>query len=612
MSCSCDHYEVEGGILKLEKLIKLTIDGKAVEVPSTATVMEAADKLGINIPRLCFLKGINETSACRLCVVEVEGTKALKSSCTLPVVEGMNIKTNTERIRNAVKFNLKLLAASHKFECWVCPREHNCEFLKLLRIYGVANVMGEDPTFSQKTTITNINDAIAIDSSKCILCGRCISACQKLAGVGILDFNYRGFETYVGPALNHPMGDTGCILCGKCIQSCPTGAIREKDDVDTVIDVLDNSDYYTIAQIAPAVRASIGEEFGFPMGTNVEGKIYSALNALGFDDITDTNFAADLTILEEGTEFINRVKKFLAGEKTVLPMFTSCSPGWINYLETYYPEYIPNLSSCKSPQQMQGAIIKNVYADKIGVPKEKIKVISIMPCIAKKTEALRPEMEVDGVRDVDYVLTAREFARLVKRKQIDFANLPEFVPTSPMAQYTGAGVIFGATGGVMEAALRTVKEVLEEKEMGKVDITSVRGMKDIKEATIKIQLAGAAEPLEVLVAVVHGAVHIPEMMDKIKKGKKQYAFIEFMGCTGGCINGGGQPIVSAEVQDKVDVRAQRAKALYALDKRSQVRKSHENEAVQNLYKESLGEPGSHKAHKLLHTTYKKRDTFTKV
>lgn len=596
----------------MEKLVKLTIDGKSVEVPSNSTVMEAADKLGINIPRLCFLKGINETSACRLCVVEVEGIKALKSSCTLQVAEGMNIKTNTERIRNAVKFNLKLLAASHKFECWVCPREHNCEFLKLLRIYGIANVMGEDDTFSKKTIITNVNDAIAIDSSKCILCGRCVSACEKLAGTGILDFNYRGFETFVGPALNHPMGDTGCILCGKCIQACPVGAIREKDDIDRVIEVIDDSRYYTIAQIAPAVRASVGEEFGYPMGTNVEGKIYHALHKLGFDDITDTNFAADLTILEEGTEFIGRVTKFLKGEKTVLPMFTSCSPGWINYLETYYPEYIPNLSSCKSPQQMQGAVIKHYYANKINVPKEKIRVVSIMPCIAKKTEALRPEMEADGVRDVDYVLTAREFARLVKRKQIDFNALSNFVPESPLAQYTGAGVIFGATGGVMEAALRTVKEVLEEKDMGKVDITSVRGMKDIKEAKISIQLKGAKEPLEVLVAVVHGAVHIPEMMEKIAKGNKQYAFVEFMGCTGGCINGGGQPVVSAEVQDKVDVRAERAKALYNLDKRAQVRKSHENEAVQALYKEFLGEPGSHTSHKLLHTHYTKKEKFTKV
>ena len=596
----------------MEKLVKLTIDGRSVEVPSNSTVMEAADKLGISIPRICFLKGINETSACRLCVVEVEGIKALKSSCTLQVAEGMKVKTNTERIRNAVKFNLKLLAASHKFECWVCPREHNCELLRLLRIYGIPNEMGEDDTFSKKHIISNINEAIEIDSSKCLLCGRCIATCDKLAGTGILDFNYRGFEAFVGPALNHPMGDTGCILCGKCIQACPVGAIKEKDDVDRVMEVLKDPEVYTIAQIAPAVRAGVGEEFGYPMGTNVEGKIYHALHKLGFDDITDTNFAADLTILEEGTEFIGRVKDYLAGKKTVLPMFTSCSPGWINYLETYYPEFIPNLSTCKSPQQMQGAIIKNYYAKKIGVPKEKIRVVSIMPCIAKKKEALRPEMEVDGIRDVDYVLTSREFARLVKRNLIDFNALSDFVPQSPLAKYTGAAVIFGATGGVMEAALRTVKEVLEEKDMGKVDITAVRGMKDIKEAKVKIELKGAKEPLEVLVAVVHGAANVPEMMERIKKGKKQYAFIEFMACTGGCINGGGQPVVSAEVQDKVDVRAVRAKALYNMDKRAHIRKSHENEAVSTLYKEFLGEPGSNVSHKLLHTHYKKQDKFTKI
>ncbi len=587
--------------------INVTIDGILVKVPSNYTILDAAKVAGIDIPRLCFLKDINETSACRLCVVEVEGIRTLKNSCTVAVADNMVVKTNTPRVRVAVKKNLELLAGNHKFECWKCSREHNCEFLRLLRKYGIPNNIADDPeTFSRKDIITNITDTIVIDSSKCILCGRCISTCQKLAGTNILDFNFRGSKTYVGPALNHPMDDSGCIYCGKCIQACPVGALREKDDIDKAMEVVENNDFYTVACMAPAVRASLGEEFGNKLGTNTEGKLYAALDKLGFDDITDVNFAADVTIMEEGTEFIERLTKFQQGDKSVFPMFTSCSPGWIRYIELYYPEYLSNLSTCKSPQQMQGALIKHYYSGKIGIPKEKIKVVSIMPCIAKKHEAKRPEMESDGIRDIDVVLTTRELARWIKRADINFNGLKSYIPQSPMAKYTGAGVIFGATGGVMEAALRTVRDILEKENYKNVDITPVRGVnKGIKEATLTI--AG----LEVTVAVVHGGANFPEMFKRIKEGKKQYAFIEFMGCTGGCINGGGQPIVPAHIAEGIDIRAIRAKVLYNSDKSAVLRKSHDNPAVQEVYKEFLGQPCGHLSHKLLHTHYEPKQKYSK-
>ena len=585
--------------------VNVTINGKVVEVESTATVLEAAALAGVNIPRLCFLKGINENSACRLCVVEINdrGRVMMKNSCTVQVSDGMIVNTNTPRVKMAVTKNLQLLAASHRFECWKCPREHNCEFLALLRRYNIPNVMGEDDTFSRKPQIVNITDALEIDSSKCVLCGRCIAACQKLAGTGILDYNNRGFKTYVGPALNHNMDTTGCIFCGKCIQACPVGAIKEKDDIDQAIDMINDPEIYTVAQIAPSVRAALGEEFGYKMGTNVEGKIYAALQKLGFDDVTDTNFAADVTIMEEGTELLGRLEKHLKGEDVVLPMFTSCSPGWIRYIETYYPDFLPNLSTTKSPQQIQGALIKHYYANKLGVDPKKVRVISFMPCIAKKYEAKRPEMETNGLRDVDLVLTTRELARFIKREGIDFNSLEDAKLTSPLAQYTGAGVIFGATGGVMEAALRTARDLLEKKDYKDVDITPVRGTENIKEATLTIN------GLELTVAVVHGAVNFPEMFNRIKANPGKYAFVEFMGCTGGCVNGGGQPVVSASVQEQVDVRAERAKALYKLDADGKLRKSHDNPAVKALYEEFLKEPNGHLAHELLHTTYSPKGKY---
>jgi len=586
--------------------VKVTINNIPLEVSSESTIMEAATLAGVDVPRLCFLKGLNETSACRICTVEVEGIRGLKNSCTVKVFENMKVKTNSDKVKQAIRNNLVLLAANHKFECWRCPREQNCEFLHLLRRYNVPNVVGEDLSCEKKKIITNLTESLIIDSSKCVMCGRCISACEKVAGTSVLNYNKRGFVSYVGPAMNHEIDDSGCIYCGKCIQYCPTGALREKDSVDEVLTLLDKEDYYVVAQVAPSVRAALGEEFGYPIGTNVEGKMYRALEKLGFEDLTDTNFAADVTIMEEGTEFIGRLKKRLANEPAVLPMFTSCSPGWIRYIEIYYPEYLPNLSTCKSPQQMQGALIKNYYAAKLNIPKDKIRVVSIMPCIAKKSEAKLPEMEVDGVRDVDYVLTTRELGRMIRRSEIDFRGLEELKPKGPMAQYTGAGVIFGATGGVMEAALRTVKEILENKNVDLEAFSALRGVSDgIKEANFDV--AG----LKVTVAVVHGAANIPEMMKRIKANPDKYAFVEFMACTGGCVNGGGQPIVNAKIMEQIDVRKARAQALYNIDSSTNIRKSHDNPAVKALYQDFLKEPGGHIAHLLLHTHYHERTLYEK-
>ncbi|NMA06039.1 MAG: 4Fe-4S binding protein [Acholeplasmataceae bacterium] len=582
--------------------IKVTIDKKEVYVDKDLTILEAAEIAGVNIPRLCFLKDISETSSCRICSVEVEGMHNLKNACSFKVFDGMKVSTNSKRVIQQINVNLELIAGNHQFDCWACLREKNCELLDLLRRFNIDNHYNIDKEIKKREWVINASDSIVFDSSKCVLCGRCVDACEYYTGLGILNFNERGFFTHVGPANKENIENSGCIYCGKCIQSCPTGAISEKNNVNDAFNLLDG-DYYTVAQVAPAVRAALGEEFGYPMGTNVEGKMYHALKQLGFDDVVDVTFAADLTIMEEGTELIERLNKYLAGDKTALPLFTSCSPGWIRYVERYAPEYLNNISSCKSPQQMNGAIVKNYYADKLGIPKDQIKVVSIMPCIAKKYEANRPEMEVDGIRDVDLVLTTRELANYIQRHQIDFRLLNPIKLDSPLATYTGAGVIFGASGGVMEAALRTVKALLEKEDKHTVDITEPRGVEDIKEASIVIN------GIELHFAVVHGAKHFKEMFRRINEGKKQYAFVEFMGCTGGCVNGGGQPIVKAKDFEKIDVRKERAKALYQIDKDIKVRRSHENQSVIKLYKEFLGQPGSELAHKLLHTTYSKKDIY---
>ncbi|MBN2877164.1 MAG: iron hydrogenase small subunit [Bacilli bacterium] len=582
----------------MSQYVNLTIDGQQVSVPSDYTIMKAADSIGISVPRLCFLEGIHEESNCRVCVVKVEGQRGLKTSCSTKVAEGMVVNTDTKEVYEAVSFNLELLAGNHKFECWKCSRENSCEFLDLLRRFNVDNDFSNAKLFDQKEIkLNDTSEAMLLDSSKCVLCGRCVSACEKLSGLGILNFSNRGSNTYIGPAQFHNLEDAGCIYCGKCIQACPTGAIREKDEIKLLERALRDTSKTIVVQVAPSVRAALGEEFGYKIGTNVEGQMFAALKALGIHEIMDTNFTADLTIMEEGTEFISRIQN-----GGVLPMFTSCSPGWVNYLELYYPEYIPNLSSCKSPQQMAGALIKTYYAKKLNKDPKDVYSVSIMPCVAKKAEAKRPEMGRDGYQDVDLVLTTRELARLIRHRGIPFRDLDPIRPFGELASYTGAGSIFGVSGGVMEAALRTVTEILEGKSTP-VEFKEIRGLNDIKEATYHV--AG----IDVNIAVVHGGAAIKEFIKMMKTSDKQYHFVEFMGCTGGCINGGGQPIVSAINQEKYDVRALRSKVLYNIDQNTEFRKSHENPAIKMIYDEFLGKPSSHKSHELLHTHYNKRSFY---
>ena len=584
----------------MSNLVQITINGKKIQVEKGTSVLKAADAVGIDIPRLCFLEGIHEEGNCRLCVVEIKGQKGLKPSCRTEVYEGMEVVTESKQIFNYVSMNLELLASNHHFECFKCSREENCEFLDLLRAYSVGNEFSDLFGFQVKDMhLNDSSDAMILDSSKCILCGRCVSACEKMTGLGILNFNQRGTETYVGPALYHPLEDSGCIYCGKCIQACPTGAIREQDDIKTLEYALRDPEKTVVVQVAPSVRSALGEEFGYPIGTNVEGKMYSALKALGFDEIIDTNFTADLTIIEEGTELLDRIR-----HGGVLPMFTSCSPGWVNYLETYAPDLIPNVSSCKSPQQMAGALIKTYYADQLKVDKKDIVSVSIMPCVAKKHEAKRPEMGRDGIQDVDIVLTTREFGRLVRRRNIDFKKLKPSKPFGQLAKYTGAAAIFGASGGVMEAALRTVSELLIG-DSAPLEFMEVRGKENIKEATYKIN------DLDLNIAVVHGGVGIKQFLDMVRTGEKQYHFVEFMGCIGGCINGGGQPIIKAKELAKIDVIKERSKVLYDIDQKATFRKSHQNPAIQKLYEEYLSKLSHYQLHGLLHTHYHERGRYSK-
>ena len=584
----------------MHELVTVTIDGQTIQVPAEFTIMKAAYQLGIDIPRLCYLEGVHEKSNCRVCVVKVKGMKGLQTSCSTQVEDGMEVETNTREIYDAVSFNLELLAANHKLECWKCTRENSCEFLDLLRRFNVENDFSNIDLFRQKKIrINDASDAMILDSGKCVLCGRCISACEKETGLSILGFNERGADTYVGPANFHDLDDSGCIYCGKCIQACPTGAIRGVDHIRDFDRALLEKDKTVVVQVAPAVRAALGEEFGYPIGSDVEGKMFAALKKLGIDEIVDTNFAADLTIMEEGNEFLKR----LNGEGP-LPLFTSCSPGWVNLLELNYPELMPHLSSCKSPQQMAGALIKTYFADKLDKEPEDIISVSIMPCVAKKAEAKRKEMGRDGYRDVDFVLTTREFAQIIRHREIPFRNLEPVRPFGALASYTGAGSIFGATGGVMEAALRTVSDTLGES-MDTLDFEEVRGIDEVKEATYT--LAGKT----VRVAVVHGGKAIREFLDHMKTTDKTYHFVEFMGCSGGCVNGGGQPIVPAKKRERFDVRQLRARVLYDIDRKAPLRMSHENPAVNHLYETFLGEPGSERSHHLLHTTYASRGSYTR-
>lgn len=574
--------------------IRLKINGIEVEAPKGATILEAAHLADIQIPTLCFLKEINEIGACRICVVEVKGAKTLVAACMHPVSNGMEVWTNTPKVLESRRKTLQLLLSNHDRKCLSCVRSGDCELQNLCRELNVT----DETYYEGERTPSEIDDSAAHmirDNSKCILCRRCTAVCDKVQGIGVIGANERGFSTYIGSPYGMGLGETSCVSCGQCIAVCPTGALQEKDYTDQVLAAIADPEKYVVVQTAPSVRAALGEEFGYPIGTDVEGKMAAALRRMGFDKVFDTDFSADLTIMEEAHEFLNRVQN-----GGVLPLITSCSPGWVKYCEHYFPDLLDHLSSCKSPQQMFGAVTKTYFAEKMGLDPEKIVCVSVMPCTAKKFEIGRPDQSAAGVPDVDIAITTRELARLIKRCGINFVNLPEETFDDPLGESTGAGVIFGATGGVMEAALRTAVETLTGETLGSLDFEEVRGTEGIKEASYLVN------GLEVKVAVASGLANAREILEKIRRGEADYHFIEIMACPGGCVNGGGQPQVPAEVRNFQDIRALRAKVLYQNDTQKALRKSHENPSIQKLYAEYLGEPGSHKAHKILHTSYIKR------
>jgi NADP-reducing hydrogenase subunit HndD len=577
-------------------MVNLTIDGVKVQVPQGTTVLEAARTANIHIPTLCYLKGINEIGACRICLVEVKGGRSLQASCVLPVSEGMEVRTNSPSVREARKVNMELILSSHDRKCLTCVRNRNCELQQLSEELNVQDVRFEGEVIEKP--IDELSAPIVRDPNKCVLCRRCISVCRNIQKIGVIGATDRGYRTNVEPVFDKSIAEVPCINCGQCIAVCPVGALREKDDTDRVWEALENSDLHVVVQTAPAVRVALGEEFGMPMGTRVTGKMVAALRRLGFAKVFDTDFAADLTIMEEGTELLDRLQN-----NGKLPLITSCSPGWIKYCEHYYPEFLDNLSSCKSPHEMLGAVLKSYYAEKNGIDPAKVFVVSIMPCTAKKFEASRPELSGTGYPDVDVVLTTRELARMIKESGIDFVNLPDDSFDLPLGESTGAAVIFGATGGVMEAALRTVYEIVTGQTLENIEFTQVRGIEGVKEASIPVG------DLTVNIAVAHGTGNASELLERIKKGEKQYHFIEIMGCPGGCVTGGGQPIVSSQERWDVDPRVVRAKAIYEEDRGLPLRKSHENPSVKKIYEEYFEKPNSHKAHKLLHTHYFERPKY---
>lgn len=576
------------------EMITLKINGVEVSAPAGSTILEAARLAHMEIPTLCFLKEINAIGACRICVVEVKGAKTLVTACVYPVSQGMEVWTNTPKVLEARKKTLQLILSDHDRKCLSCVRSGNCELQKLCREYKVDDECLYEGNRNQYELDETAAHMVR-DDNKCILCRRCTSTCEKVQGIGVIGANERGFATYIGSPFGMGLGETSCVSCGQCIAVCPTGAIYEKDYTKQVFEAIADPEKFVIVQTAPAVRAALGEAFGLPIGTDVEGKMAAALRRMGFDKVFDTNFSADLTIMEEANEFVERVKN-----GGVLPLITSCSPGWVKYCEHYFPDMTEHLSSCKSPQQMFGAIAKSYYAEKIGIDKEKMVVVSVMPCTAKKFEIGRPDQDGAGVPDVDIAITTRELARMIERAGIRFTDLPEEKFDMPLGLATGAGVIFGATGGVMEAALRTAVETLTGEELKALDFTDVRGIQGIKEASYEV--AG----MNVKVAVASGLGNARELLNKVKNGEAEYHFIEIMGCPGGCVNGGGQPQQPGSVRNFVDLRAERAKVLYTLDENNPIRKSHENPAIKEIYAEYLGKPGSHRAHELLHTTYVKR------
>lgn len=573
-------------------MVNLKINGIGVQVEDGATVLEAARKAGIEIPTLCYMKEINEIGACRICMVEVQemrgdalGPARMVTACVYPASEGMVVKTNTEKVRKARKTTLEMMLSTHNRKCLSCVRSGNCELQTLCYEYGIEN----DEQFDGVVPESIYDDSalhMIRDNSKCILCRRCVAVCKE-QDVGVIGANDRGFDTHIGCTYDKTLAEVDCISCGQCIVNCPTGALKERDDTQKVYDAIADETKTVIVQTAPAVRAALGEEFGLPIGTDVEGKMVAALRRLGFDKVFDTDTAADFTIMEEANELIDRVTN-----GGVLPMITSCSPGWIKYCEYHYPEFIPNLSTCKSPQNMFGGIIKSWYAEKNGLNPDDIVVVSVMPCTAKKFEVQREELR----KDVDISITTRELARMIKRAGIQFNSLADETFDSPLGEATGAAVIFGATGGVMEAALRTAYEVITKSTLEDVDFTAVRGTEPVKVSEIKVG------DLTVKVGVASGAKAAKELLERVKNGE-EFTFIEIMGCPGGCVNGGGQPIQPTSVRQTVDIKAERAKALYSNDAAKLIRKSHENPFMKAVYEEYFGAPNSHKAHEVLHTSY---------
>ena len=579
-----------------KEMVNLTIDNQKITVPKGTTILNAAKKAGIDIPTLCFLKDINEVGDCRMCIVEVEGRRGCATSCIQTVEEGMVVHTHTPNVLEARHVILDLIISNHAKDCLTCTRSGNCELQALATKFNVLNIEFEGERTEHK--IDDLSPSIVRDFNKCILCRRCVAACKNVQKIGAIDCINRGFESCISTVGDHSLNDVNCTFCGQCIEACPTGALHEKETINDVWVKLKDPETTVIVQTAPAVRVALGEEFGMPIGTNVVGKMVTALKRLGFDRVFDTNTGADLTIMEEANEFIERFTK-----NDNLPMITSCSPGWVKYIEMNYPELLPHLSSCKSPHEMFGAILKTYYAKREGLNPEKIYVVSVMPCIAKKFERQRPEMMEDNLYDVDNVITTRELARMIKQANIEFEKLEDSNFDSPMGEASGAGAIFGTTGGVMEAALRTAQDTLTGKDLPKIDFEQVRGGDGIKRATINI----AGKDINVVAA--SGLANAKTILEEIKSGKANYQFVEIMACPGGCIMGGGQPIKSPKVRAEVDVRKLRADALYTIDERSIVRKSHENPVMKKLYKDFLEKPGSEMAERLLHTTYTKREKY---
>ena len=574
-------------------MVNLKVNGIAVSVPKGTKIVAAAHAAGVKVPTLCYLKGVNEIASCRICMVEVVGPRgnSLVPACAQPVKEGMEVLTNTPRVLEARRRTLQLILSDHNKKCLSCVRNGKCELQDLCH---EMNIEDEDRFKGAQHLPPVDKSAVHMDrdNSKCILCRRCVSMCNNIQKIGVIGANNRGFNTQIGSAFERGLGETSCVSCGQCIAVCPTGALYEKSYIDQVLAAIADPAKHVVVQTAPSVRVGLGEEFGLPIGTDVEGKMAAALRRIGFDKVFDTDFGADLTIMEEANEFVERVKN-----GGVLPMITSCSPGWVKYCEHYYPDQLAHLSTCKSPQQMQGAVTKTYYAKKMGIDPKDIVSVSVMPCTAKKFEIGRDGQEAAGVKDVDYVLTTRELARMIKKVGIDFNSLPDEGFDDPIGESTGAAVIFGATGGVMEAALRTAVETLTGETLAKPDFTEVRGQEGIKEATYNV--AG----MEVKIAVASSTGNAQKIMDQIRAGTAPWHFVEIMCCPGGCVNGGGQPQVHASVRNFVDVAKLRADALYRNDAAKTIRKSHENPSIKKIYADFLGKPGSETAHHVLHTHY---------